>query len=1068
MSATILDNDHLLKKLEESASNISTVEIQSTCKLEDVLKKYSLPSSLKSLRITENILDYKDVLALVRSSSIVKKLDELDLSRTKFEENSFSLFSSVLDCSDIQRLYLTDIALPEHERKCLVTVLNFMNNLKRVNLSKNNLADAQANDILHKHGESKTVVSLDLSRNALQGDKVISKILKLKSLEELNLSHNHIRFPHWRCIDGGSDNFLTKTKHISLSSNNMTCDDICVFPSLIRSDIVSLNLSSNHVGCSIWSLCSLKINHLKVLSLANSDVFGFAVQGLIKLLSSATELEELDLSSNNLMLEDFEQILSPLLSLTQLKRLNLNNNPDGISVVLEKILPCMKWLEELRLSNTHLNGEDCNKFFESLKFLKRLKYLDLSNNAIGPFGARALADILKEFLLLEGLNLSKCCIQEDEMSALCIVLKPLEKLKYLNLSGNQINATFFDMLRCLSVLEEIVFPEVVIAGSVTVRFNDLKSLVHLKNVDLSWTSIDGVALAEVLPSFMLLEKLTLGRVMHNHDESEIELCNAIGKLNYLKELSLSSSVEGLAGILPLLQLLEKLEIRCDNESNKQLFDAVEELKYLKKLKLSYSWVTRTDLIPLAEALPSLQLLEELELIGINFDGGGSETQLFRAVRELKYLKKLHISGAKITQLSVLALIEILPSLQFLESLELKVICFESSGESETKLFHAVEKLEYLKNLNLYAIKITPQGVVVLTDILSSLPLLEKLLLGKCDFDTGNDEQLFHAVLKLKYLKDLDLFHTKITPLGVEALIKILPSLQLLENLVFGKINFGSDSEARLFQAVGKLLYLKNLDVSEITITPPGAEALAQVLPLLQLLESLSLGKIEFSQEKDPDKQLFGAVGKLKYLKNLDLMYTKITETRTNLADVLPSLHWFEEIYLQGIKFDEESEKQMFHTLGKLKCLKKLEIYEINITQTGAKALAEAFSSLQLLEELTLDEIDFDNEIDPQLFNAVEKLKYLKYLDLGDTKITQESGKILTKVLPTLRNLRTFRLPIIQSNETETGDEENDENETDDGENDENETDDEENNENETPLIKLRIAAGHIPGLEIWT
>jgi hypothetical protein len=38
----------------------------------------------------------------------------------------------------------------------------------------------------------------------------------------------------------------------------------------------------------------------------------------------------------------------------------------------------------------HLNGDDCNKINESLKFLRSLKYFDLSINAIGPDGTRAL------------------------------------------------------------------------------------------------------------------------------------------------------------------------------------------------------------------------------------------------------------------------------------------------------------------------------------------------------------------------------------------------------------------------------------------------------------------------------------------------------------------------------------------------------------------------------------------------------------------------------------------------------------------------------------------------------
>ena len=262
---TFLNDDHLLKKLNESTINIHTVKIQSTCKLQEVLKKYSLPPCLKHLRITDNDLDYEDIFVL--SSGNVKNLHELDLSRTKFKENSFSCLMTVLfNSSDIESLFLTDNSLTEEERNCLLIAFNSIKNLKNLRLSKNNLTEAQANDILQKHGEGKTIVSLDLSQNAIQGDKIISNICKLKTLEELNLSHNHIRFPSLGSSDEESNNFLTNTKIISLSSNHMTSDDIYLFPSWIRSDLINLNLDLNHVGCSILTLRSLRIEHLKVFS----------------------------------------------------------------------------------------------------------------------------------------------------------------------------------------------------------------------------------------------------------------------------------------------------------------------------------------------------------------------------------------------------------------------------------------------------------------------------------------------------------------------------------------------------------------------------------------------------------------------------------------------------------------------------------------------------------------------------------------------------------------------------------------------------------------------------------
>ena len=1176
ISLTLLNDDHLLKKLNESAINIHTVEIQSTRKLEEVLKKYSLPSCLKSLRITDNNLDYEDIFTLIRSLRTVKNLHELHLIGTKFKVSSFICFISVLiDCSDIQSLCLTDNGLTEEERNCLVTTFSSMKNLKNLNLTKNNLTETQANDILLKHGESKTTVSLDLSQNALQGDKIISKICKLMSLEELNLSHNHIRFSQFHGLDEESDNFFTNVKIISLSSNHLTSDDICLLPSLIRSCLVSLDLDLNHVGCSVWSLCSLRIRHLNVLSLANTDISGPAVQGLIKVLTSARQLEELNLSSNNLMLEDFHQLVSPLSSLTKLKKLNLNNNLGGISFVLEKVLPCMKYLEELRLNNTHLNSDDCNKLFESLKFLKELKYLDLSNNAIGSFGAKRLADILKEFPLLEGLDLSKCCIQEDEISALCVCLKPLVKLKYLNLSGNRINAdeilvdslffsstsalegvilsdiihgeklfhsmiplqfrlrklhlsemklrprdvealatmlsslsfleelvltdvdvtdsncdeifdaigkikklkklvlrgirvdnkkAFFDMLSCLSVLEEIVFPEFVIDFSDTECVNVLQSLVYLKSLDLSQTEIYSEALADVLPTLQLLQRLVLGQVLGSF---WYKMHLAVGKLKYLKELDLFRSrvdefrAMALAETLPSLPLLEILVLgdgKFLNEgSMERLFLAVGKLKYLKKLSLSYYHEDgSTDLVPLTEVLPSLQFLEELTLKDLDFDYGGG-TQLFHAIGKLQYLKKLSLFCDGYGSIDLVTLSDVLPALQFLEELTLKKLVFDYG--SGTQLFHAIGKLQYLKKLNVCDSQIDKPNLISLAKVLPSLQWLEELELDYCQIDDDNDDddddddecnaQLFCAIKELKYLKKLTLFISGYTQVDLIPLARALPSLQWLEELKFRNCFINDESNTKLFKALGNLKYLKKLALLEFRLTETDAvAALSEALVSLPLLEKLVLKRVKF--DDGCDVQLFHAVGKLKYLKKLTLLFSGYTQTTLiSLARTLPSLQWLEELKFRNCFINDESNTKLFKALGNLKYLKKLALLEFHSIQTDAvAALSEALVSLPLLEKLVLKCVEFDDRCDVQLFHAVGKLKYLKVLNLRLTDITQAGAVILTNLLPTLRNLREFGLPDIKSNENET-------------------SSDQEHEKSRALQNELKAAALRIPGLKVY-
>ena len=1077
MSLTILNDDHFLKKLNESTINIHTVEIQSTCKLHEVLRKYSLPPCLKFLSIIDNNLDYEDIFSLIRCLSTVESLRELHLFRTRFRGSSFNCFLSVLiECSDVQSLCLTDNGLTEEERNCLVTAFSSMKNLKNLNLTKNNLTEAQASYILQKHAEAKTIVSLDLSQNALQGDKIISNICKLKSLGELNLSHNHIRFPQLRSLDEESDNFLTNVKIISLSSNNMTSDDICLLPSLIRSDLVSLNLDLNRVGCSIWSLCSLRIRDLKVLSLANTDVSGAAVQGLTKVLTSARQLEELNLSSNNLMSEDFQKLLSPLSSLTRLKKLNLSNNPDGISVVLEKILPCMKCLEDLRLSNTHLNGEDCNKFFESLKFLKELKYLDLSNNVIGPRGALALSGISKEFPLLESLDLSECCIQGTEIRVLCSGLIPLKKLKCLNLSGNWIDADEFlvDSLFLPLTLEEVILSGIIhgeklFHSMIPLQFR-LRTL-HLSEMNLRPRDVE--ALATMLSSFFFLEELVLidvnvtdrncdkifdaigkikklkklvfrGLRLDNKkaffdmlsclsvleeivfpefviDRSDTECVKVVQSLIYLKNLDLSHTKiysKALADVLPTLQLLERLALGsfwCD----KRQILALGKLKYLKELDLFCSRVDELDAMSFAELLPSLQLLEVLVLGDVEFNEG-SNKQLFHAVAKLKYLKKLSLSYDKNGSTNLIPLTEVLQSLQFLEELTLKNLDFHH--ESGTQLFHAIGKLQYLKKISLFYRKDGSNDLVTLTKVLQSLQFLEELTLINFKFDYGSGTQLFHAIGKLQYLKKLKFWDVLIDKPDLISLADVLPSLQWLENLelkFFGTDDYDDECNVKLFCAIRELKYLKKLTLLLPLCTQIDFIYLAKALPSLQWLEELKLENC--SSDDESNTQLFHAVGKLKYLKKFTFKYLGRTQDYKVLAEVLPSLQFLQKLDLQKSTHDDESDTKLFEALGNLKYLKKLVLWDFRLTQTDVvAALSEALVSLPLLEKLVLKCVKFDNGCDVQLFHAVEKLKYLKVLKLRGACITQAGAVMLAESLPTLRNLREFRLPFyIKSNENET-------------------------------------------------
>ena len=1029
----VLNNDALIKRLNESTIDIHTVEIESTCKLHLVLSRYSLPSCLKVLCIKDNSFIFEDIEDLATSLSNVNSLCELQLLRTKFEEyKCFNAFLCVLRCfgKSLTSLSLTNNGLTKEEITSLITTIRSMRNLKKLNLSKSNITEAQANVLLQELEQGNKIASLDLSHNALQGNKIVAGICQLQSLEELGLSHNYIRFfplPHF---EGKHDSLPTNTRIISLSSNHMTPRDVCHFCSLVQSELLKLNLDLNHIGNSIWSLCSmpLRIKHLKVLSLENIYISdASAVHGLATLLSSVRVLEELNLSSNNLVLADFQELQSPLLNLSQLKRLNLSNNPDGISNLLEKILPSLKNLEELRLSNTHLNCDDLNKICNSLASLKSLKYLELSMNSIGSEGIRELANILKEFPLLESLDLSRSCLQGDDINVLCQGLVPLKKIKYLDLSGNVIDSQILDDAWLLPpTLEELIFSDVIHGEKLFAKIKTLQNLKKLHLANLQLRTCDVEMLATTLSSFPKMEELSLADILTaescEYDRKYYEQpFTALGNLKYLKERDLiwipvsidKTYANDIACFVTFA--LEKLVLGyfpLDNECDEQqLFAALENLKYLKKLDLERININKTGAEALTRVLPSLTLLEKLVLGEIDLDDECDEHALLAALGNLKYLKELDLSQICIRKTGAEALAGVLPSLTLLEKLALGYFFVDDGNVKQ--LLAALGILKYLKELDLINIYIRKTDAEVLAGVLPSLTLLEKLALGRILFDDEcNEHALLAALGNLKYLKELDLAEVCIGKTGAEALARVLPSLTLLEKLVLPDINLAYECYAQLFAPLGNLKYLKELDLREVCIGKTGTEALARVLPSLTLLEKLALGHIFFDNEYD--EQLLAALGNLKYLKELDLREVCISETGAeSLAHVLPSLTFLEKLELRHIDLNDKCAEQLFAALGNLKYLKELDLGLAFIRKTGAEALARVLPSLTLLEKLVLGYIPFDNKCDEHaLLAALGNLKYLKELDISFIQITKTAAEAFARVLPSLTLLEKLVLGEI--------------------------------------------------------
>ncbi|XP_028399725.1 uncharacterized protein LOC114523091 [Dendronephthya gigantea] len=1061
ISLEVLDDDLLLKRLKESTVEIHTIEIHSRCEVHKVLSVYSLPSCLKILRIINNIVNCEDISALVRCFRSENSLQELDLCRTKFEKNGIYSFIGVLmNCSNLTKLFLSDNCLTKEETFGLMASLQSIKNLKHIDLSKNNLS------VFEIHGQLNHIVSLDLSHSALQGNTCIIEICKLQSLEEINLSHNHIRFSPLPNFNTQLNKLPINMKNISLSFNYMTPEDISQFCFLIKSNLTKLYLDSNHICNSIWSLCSLsvRIKHLKVLSLANTDVC-VAVDGLAFLLSLVQELEELNLSSNNLVLDDFRQLQSALSNLTQLKKLNLSNNPEGASDLLQEILASFKNLQELRLSNTHMNGKDLGKISNSLASLRDLRYLDLSMNAIDSDWTRALANLLKGFPLLEGLDLGQSFMTGSDLNVLWNSFASLKVLKYLNLSGNQVDANAFDnSLLFPPSLEELIISNIIHSEKLFVKMLPLKNLRKLYLIDMRLRACDVEALAAMLSSFSMLEEISLA---HTVVDSNIEkIFSAIKPLPNIKIIDLSGvklpDVDALVDMLSSLLSLEELvlaRICVDQIDHKKLIDALVLLKSLRILNLHWAKKFRKEWKPhslgicfkggvdtkqlcsglgkirylkelslkvgelnvgdrnnpkcinhLAEVLPSLHLLERFVL---ECKYCCSSDKLFSALGRLMYLRDLELvlyfGDYENARNALKALAQMLSSLQLLEKLVSDLTCRwydedeDEDGDYRSEIQLVMTALGKLKNLRELGLSGIFSGEAIV-EVLASLPLLERLMLRSgCESwfvhnNIGYEEKIFHSLVKVKYLKQLFIYDNFVSP----DLVEVLPSLRLLETL--GLDSFDDNEETlSLSLLLGELKYLRKLHLQNFDINE---QTLFNGSRSFYLLEKLNISCYRLSVEEEPYQYL----GKLRHLRQLTL---HADETSVKYLLPIASLSSLKKIKLKRVNLNKDNAKQLFALLLEIRSLKKLSLNNVwrNSTQVVIHALTEALPAMKLLETLSLRSIKFTQvKGEQQLMTAIGSLSFLKKLDLFCSYITEAGAETLTVVLPNLYNLRRFRPP----------------------------------------------------------
>ena len=192
-------------------------------------------------------------------------------------------------------------------------------------------------------------------------------------------------------------------------------------------------------GVGIQCVAEAVCNNSKVKALKLCNNFDVGAEALAEVLNCNCNLEELDLSSNNIGDVRTEALAQAIASNTSLKQLVLSDNGIGDvgAKALAEVLNCNTVLEELDLSWNKIGSVGTEALAQVIGSNSALKELDLSVNDGGDVGAIALAQALHSNSSLKVLKLPCNCIGDSGAKTFAEALHHNSTITHLDLCGNE-------------------------------------------------------------------------------------------------------------------------------------------------------------------------------------------------------------------------------------------------------------------------------------------------------------------------------------------------------------------------------------------------------------------------------------------------------------------------------------------------------------------------------------------------------------------------------------------------------------------------------------------------------
>ncbi|XP_063467936.1 protein NLRC5 isoform X9 [Symphalangus syndactylus] len=730
-------------------------------------------------------------------------------------------------------------------------------------------------------------------------------------------------------------------------------------------------------------------------------------EALIALLQEGPQLEEVDLSGNQLEDEGCRLMAEAASQLRIARKLDLSDNGlsvTGVHCVLRAVSACWT-LAELHISLQH---KTVVFMFAQGPEEQEGPQESFSGNALGDEGAARLAQLLPGLGALQSLNLSENGLSLDAVLGLARCFSTLQWLFHLDISFES--------------------QHILLRGDKTGR--DIWATGSLPDFPAGAEFLG--FRQRCIPRSLCLSECPL------EPPSLTRLCATLKDCPGPLELQLScvflsdQSLETLLDCLPQLPQLSLLQLSQTGLSPKSPFLLANTLSLCPRVK-------KVDLRSLHHATLHFRSNEEQEGVCCGFTGCSLSQEhveslcwLLSKCKDLSQvdlsanllgdsglrcllecLPKVPISGSldlshnSVSQESALYLVETLPSCPRVREASVNL------GSEQSFRIHFSREDQAGKTLRLSECSFRPEHVSRLATGLSQSLQLTELTLTQCCL---GQKQL--AILLSLMGRPAGLFNLRVQEpwadrAGVLSLLEVCAQAS-------GSVTEISISETQQ-QLCVQLEFPRQeenpeavaLRLAHCDLGTHHSLLVGQLIETCARLQQLSLSQVNLCEDDDASSLLLQSLLlSLSELKTFRLTSSCVsTEGLAHLASGLGHCHHLEELDLSNNQFDEEGTKALMRALEGKWMLKRLDLSHLLLSSSTLALLTHGLSHMTCLQSLRLNRNSIGDVGCCHLSEALRAATSLEELDLSHNRIGDAGVQHLATVLPGLPELRKIDLSV---------------------------------------------------------